>query len=78
MQAPTPAARLQRDLPVLNDFPCVDIPPHADDSRYPMLQWQQRAARRALHRVAQVGSVLAFIDLLPLQLPALTLNRVIT
>lgn len=54
-QAPQSSARLQYDIPILNDFPCVDIPHHSDDSRYPILQWQQRAARRALYRVAMAG-----------------------
>ncbi|KXZ56813.1 hypothetical protein GPECTOR_1g732 [Gonium pectorale] len=59
VQGPTPAARLQRDLTVLHDFPAIDMPCHADDSRYPPLQWQQRAARRALHRCASSGLWLA-------------------
>ncbi|GLC51172.1 hypothetical protein PLESTB_000473800 [Pleodorina starrii] len=59
VQGPMPAARLQRDMTVLHDFPSLDMPCHADDSRYPPLQWQQRAVRRALHRCAGVGLWLA-------------------
>ena len=34
-QAPSPASRLQQQgLPMLGDFPCVDIPPNADDCRF--------------------------------------------
>ncbi|GFR41062.1 hypothetical protein Agub_g1699, partial [Astrephomene gubernaculifera] len=59
VQGPVPSARLQRDLSVLQHFPALDMPCHADDSRYPPLQWQQRAARRALHRCAGAGLWLA-------------------
>eukprot|EP00798_Chlamydomonas_sp_ICE-L_P017970 gene17970-24375_t len=51
-QTPHSSSRLQTAIPVLGEFPCVDIPPHADDQRYPTLQWQARAARRAMHRIA--------------------------
>ncbi|KAG2442618.1 hypothetical protein HXX76_002703 [Chlamydomonas incerta] len=59
VQGPVPAARLRRDMTVLHDLPCLDMPCHADDSRYPPLQWQARAARRALHRCAGAGLWLA-------------------
>ncbi|KAG1663133.1 hypothetical protein FOA52_000655 [Chlamydomonas sp. UWO 241] len=56
VQAPLPAARMQaQGLSLLADFPCVDIPPHSDDSRYPALQWQAKAAKRAAIRMAQAG-----------------------
>ncbi|GLI69097.1 hypothetical protein VaNZ11_013643, partial [Volvox africanus] len=59
VQGPLSAARLQRDMTVLHDFPSLDMPSHADDSRYPPLQWQQRAVRRALYRCAGAGLWLA-------------------
>ena len=33
-QGPTPSHLLRHTIPVLADFPCVDVPPHADDSRW--------------------------------------------
>lgn len=33
VQGPVPAARLRRDMSVLHDMPCLDMPCHADDSR---------------------------------------------
>ena len=62
-QAAGGAQRLHHDMPGLADFPCCDIPARAADSKYPPLQWQQRAAKVAVHRVAahcswlQVGIV---------------------
>lgn len=32
-QAPSASCRLQHEMPILNDFPCVEVPPHLDDSR---------------------------------------------
>ncbi len=55
-QAAGGAQRLHHDMPGLADFPCCDIPARAADSKYPPLQWQQRAAKMALHRVAAHGS----------------------
>ncbi len=55
-QAAGGAQRLHHDLPGLADFPCCDIPARAADSKYPPLQWQQRAAKVAVHRVAAHGS----------------------
>lgn len=33
VQGPLPTSRLQRDMTVLHDFPALDMPCHADDSR---------------------------------------------
>lgn len=55
-QAVGGAQRLYHDMPVLADFPCCDIPARAADSKYPPLQWQQRAAKVAVHRAAAHGS----------------------
>ncbi|DBA81285.1 TPA: hypothetical protein ACH3X2_006902 [Trebouxia sp. C0005] len=55
-QAAGGAQRLHHDMPGLADFPCCDIPARAADSKYPPLQWQQRAAKVAVHRVAAHGS----------------------
>lgn len=32
-QSPWGSARLQQDIPMLNEFPCVDVPPLTEDSR---------------------------------------------
>lgn len=55
-QAVGGAQRLHHDMLVLTDFPCCDIPARAADSKYPPLQWQQRAAKVAVHRAAAHGS----------------------
>ena len=55
-QAAGGAHRLHHDMPVLADFPCCDIPARAADSKYPPLQWQQRAAKVAVQRLAAHGS----------------------
>lgn len=55
-QAAGGAQRLHHDMPVLSDFPCCDIPGRSADSKYPPLQWQQRAAKVAVHRAAAHGS----------------------
>ena len=55
-QAAGGAARLRHDMPFLADFPCCDIPARAADSKYPPLQWQQRAAKVAVHRAAAHAS----------------------
>ena len=47
--------RMQHDVPTLADFPCCEVPSRAADSRYPPLQWQQRAAKVAVHRIATAG-----------------------
>ncbi|GAX75625.1 hypothetical protein CEUSTIGMA_g3069.t1 [Chlamydomonas eustigma] len=55
-QGPVVSSRLQQQgLPLLGEFPCVDITPNADDCRYPTLQWQARAAKLALKRMAVTG-----------------------
>ena len=55
-QAASGAQRLQHDLPILADFPCCHITAKLADSRYPPLQWQQRAAKVAVQRAAAQGS----------------------
>ncbi len=55
-QAAGGAQRLHHDMPGLADFPCCEIPARTADSKYPPLQWQQRAAKVAVHRVAAHGS----------------------
>ena len=55
-QAAGGAQRLHHDMPVLSDFPCCDIPGRSADSKYPPLQWQQRAAKVAVHRAAAHGA----------------------
>lgn len=55
-QAAGGAQRLHHDMPVLSDFPCCDIPGRSADGKYPPLQWQQRAAKVAVHRAAAHGS----------------------
>lgn len=47
--------RMQHDVPILADFPCCEVPTKPADSRYPPLQWQQRAAKVAVHRIAASG-----------------------
>ena len=54
-QAAGGAQRLHHDMPLLADFPCCDIPARAGDSKYPPLQWQQRAAKVAVQRAAAHG-----------------------
>lgn len=54
-QAADGAQRLHHDMPILADFPCCDIPGRAGDSKYPPLQWQQRAAKVALQQAAAHG-----------------------
>lgn len=61
-QAVGGAQRLHHDMPVLTDFPCCDIPARAADSKYPPLQWQQRAAKVAAHRAAAHGSWLQVLS----------------
>ena len=61
-QAVGGAQRLHHDMPVLADFPCCDIPARAADSKYPPLQWQQRAAKVAVHRAAAHGSWLQVLS----------------
>ncbi|WIA29248.1 hypothetical protein OEZ86_011756 [Tetradesmus obliquus] len=56
VQCPGGSSRLQQDMPLLGDFPCVDKPVAVDDAKYPALQWQLRAARRALAAVAASGA----------------------
>ena len=55
-QAAGGAHRLHHDMPVLADFPCCDMPARPADSKYPPLQWQQRAAKVAVQRLAAHGS----------------------
>ena len=55
VQCPGGVARMRSEVPLLAEFPCAEVPPLAEDSRYPALQWQLRAARRAAHRAAAVG-----------------------
>ncbi|KAH9660041.1 DNA polymerase epsilon catalytic subunit A [Citrus sinensis] len=43
---------LRLGLRVLNDFPCVSIPPNARDSKYQVLGWQQNAAKIGMQRCA--------------------------
>lgn len=47
--------RLQHAVPMLADFPCIDVPAVAEDSVLPPLGWQQRAARVAVARLAGGG-----------------------
>ena len=47
--------RMQHDVPSLADFPCCEVPSRVADSKYPPLQWQQRAAKVAVHRIAAAG-----------------------
>lgn len=44
-------ARLQRAVPALDSFPCVQVPAHSADAAYPHLGWQPRAARVAVQRL---------------------------
>ena len=60
-QAAGGAHRLHHDMPVLADFPCCDIPARPSDSKYPPLQWQQRAAKVAVQRLAAHGSWLQVV-----------------
>ena len=55
-QAASGAQQLQHDLPILADFPCCHMTAKLADSRYPPLQWQQRAAKVAVQRAAAQGS----------------------
>jgi len=56
VQAPQSSGHLAVSaMPALSEVPCVDVPSHAGDSKYPPLQWQARAARRAAHRVSAIG-----------------------
>ncbi|GBF92637.1 hypothetical protein Rsub_05251 [Raphidocelis subcapitata] len=55
VQCPGGAERMAADVPLLGEFPVVSVPALAEDSRYPALQWQLRAARRAVHRAAVAG-----------------------
>eukprot|EP00884_Botryococcus_braunii_P021811 jgi/Botrbrau1/8313/Bobra.0081s0002.1 len=45
-------SRLVHELPLLEEFPCCEVPANSADSAYPALAWQKRAARSAVHRVA--------------------------
>lgn len=56
--------RMQHDVPIVADFPCCEVPVKASDSKYPPLQWQQRAAKVAVHRVAAAGAWLQVAMLL--------------
>lgn len=47
--------RMQHDVPTLANFPCCEVPSRLADSKYPPLQWQQRAAKVAVHRIAAAG-----------------------
>lgn len=40
----------------MSDIPCYHVQHYSPPPRYPALAWQARAARRALHRVASVGT----------------------
>ena len=51
-ESPGGAARLTRSMPLLAEFPLCQVPPHSNDSVYPSLSWQPKAARRALMRLA--------------------------
>lgn len=51
-EAPGGAARLARGMPLLAEFPLCEVPPHSNDSVYPSLSWQPKAARRAIMRLA--------------------------
>ena len=51
-ESPGGAARLVRSMPLLAEFPLCQVPPHSNDSVYPSLSWQPKAARRALMRLA--------------------------
>ena len=39
-------------MPLLAEFPMCEVPPHSNDSVYPSLSWQPKAARRAVMRLA--------------------------
>ena len=53
VQSSVPAQQLRRSVPVLADFPCAEMAPHAADSSYPQLGWQTFAARRCFERLAR-------------------------
>ncbi len=63
VEAPGGFRRLCRTLPILDSYPCADLPPTLADSSYPSLGWQPRAARVGVMRLAgaatwlQVGIV---------------------
>ncbi|XP_020536143.1 DNA polymerase epsilon catalytic subunit A isoform X2 [Jatropha curcas] len=46
-----PNAQLMKSgIPALDNFPCVNIPSNARDSQYPVLGWQQAAAKIGMQR----------------------------
>lgn len=49
-EGPRSSLQLKGDLPLLDAFPCVDIPANTADGDLPALGWQQRAARLAAAR----------------------------
>ncbi len=54
-EAPGGAARLNRAMPLLAEFPVCEVPPHSADSSYLSLGWQAKAARAAVSRLAAAG-----------------------
>ena len=52
LEAPGGAERAVLELPMLTELPIVNVPAHSNDSAYPSLGWQARAARIALVRIA--------------------------
>ena len=51
VEVPGGGANLQRELPILTEFPVVEAASHSSDGIYPTLQWQPRAARIAIFRI---------------------------
>lgn len=51
LEVPGGATQVQREIPVLNEFPVVSAASHSSDSNYPSLQWQPRAAKIAIFRI---------------------------
>ena len=51
VEVPGGGANLQREVPILTEFPVVEAASHSSDGIYPTLQWQPRAARIAIFRI---------------------------
>ena len=53
VQSGTPAALLRRSVPVLAEFPNVEMAAHDADGEYPALGWQTAATKRAMERLVR-------------------------
>lgn len=55
MEVPGGSAKAVREMPLLTEFPLIEVAVHSADSAYPSLQWQPRAVKIAVLRLIAAG-----------------------